>query len=1802
MEEEWMRPTRGSLSLETGQDDDAYDNWISTLNASSGGPDALQGLPITESKTPGVTSMVHGYSQSSSPVLSRIPSMDHSQRTMDRMPTSGTSVDSNSGLYHVFLGRRPLSNTTPSQGPLLTTISDAEVISLHSPLHEPTATVDNEGLPEKLQPHTDEVEASEEPTWSNSQMASTYTLQFNPSSNRRETSQDERGRSSIHAVHDDRDIIGTRQESVPEDVPSAAGSPIAYKEEHGALDAAEGSESDRNEPDLMSYRQTDSPGNHDFELRNTMHVDASEVEGQEGSALFRKDVLPSVKDDNFDPPEPTKATQNGAEKILLDESQDMEGWISSENVEQPAQESQDYAVAPHLPETNAVAELWGRIAEDAEPLEDDWSNAIGQDSTTSGGGWDALMADDDEDFLDDEGDDALLEYTPLPANPPTTSRQPTNQITAATRPTSSSRNYSPIVPAIPVQTDAPSTKPMEFFAELPSARVVRSKKPPQPPQTMLPPPPPPQPTTLPTISHALPNSAPLNPALPPALRAPAPLEMFPPQSTAPSVPSPLIVPPLQTNLPAPSRYSPVINPSSTNPAIPQSYAPRQPSTSSITAQLSRMNAASYSSMESQPYPQPSTMSRPVSRQSSYQQPAQLAAQSTVPESAAPITRQVSSKYTPQAQAQPLGVSYVQPPAAIPPRQPSMTAAVAPQVPNRFAPRTSSPLAQPDSRPLLDRSATAPVPRQAALMDSTATGLLMQSKGRPGAIQEMAPYTGSDAFNNRQAMQLVENESMPIRPRTQSPDLKRTLTSRPYAMNADSEALLRTGMVKTSANNSHGPDLDNSRYAFPQDETAHDSLMRWKGSPLLRFGANGSVLTMFPLRHPRYGGGHASPMLICSAGTPKVRKSTDILDQDDEFASFPGPLKSKTKKKELLAWMDGKIAKLQNETTSASSIAAVESGPSPGSEEKTLLWHVMRLIVEHDGAVSGNQALASAIANKLVEMSSSISSNRRLTASNEGLRAEATTSSESADQADSISPSVVDEIKQNLLRGESEKAVWLGADNRLWAHAMLIASTMPGDIWKRVAQEFVRKEVRRGRPENKSMAALYEVFAGNWEESIDQLVPPSARAGLQFISTKQSGASVEDTQEGLNRWTETLALILRNRSKDDEQAIAALGKLLATYGRIEAAHICFLLSRSVATFGGADDAQSVFSLLGSQLNEATSSSALHLDSILLSEIYEFALSLTPSASTSYYVPHLQSYKLYHAYALTELGQRKEAIQYCEAIASAMKASTRASQYYHTTLAAQIDDLSKRLAQTPKDSSSTWISKPSIEKVSGSMWAKFNSFVAGDDTDEAANGAGKNVDDPGPFAKLSGGTPTISRSPSTVDLYGSNDINRIPSQGTVNSRYAPAAYGVQAQSAFEPSRPIMPSFGSNYPFQTPMEPIANSRKSSYGMPVIPATTSLSSSPSRFVHDMSNRGGNEQGSPSSTSTTFQSYAPATNQYTVPEYGASSSTVPSTGIRDSGLSQQSQYMPYQNDEQRSAHGRYAASSDTYPPRASGGDAASYSQHSQSSYAPTYNETSLEQDDRGKVITYQTMGDVNPFQPSDDTEQLDSATTQAFPSQSYQPQTSEYEPPPQDYSYEPPSNNFEEPTTDYEPLSDIAEPYPVENGAASTGGYAPPSYQPYMPDAAPAMEDDKNVDVPKPKKKSFMDDDEDDELVRKAAALKLEEKSRNDAAADEAFRKAAEADGTSSNPPHPLFPAPATDKFHSSARRRGRQEKGRLARRLVRRQKGRRRRAAGAPRKARRGELLLLRHGDEEVGQQKGRRRRARTRRGRVGRRPASA
>ena len=773
------------------------------------------------------------------------------------------------------------------------------------------------------------------------------------------------------------------------------------------------------------------------------------------------------------------------------------------------------------------------------------------------------------------------------------------------------------------------------------------------------------------------------------------------------------------------------------------------------------------------------------------------------------------------------------------------------------------------------------------------------------------------------------------------------------------------------------------YIVPNDSRADDPLQRWRGCPIFHWGLGGNILLHFPQEVPRYGAGHAIPMIQCSQGEVTIHTSKILSPLSDSVTSFPGPLKGKNKKKDLGMWLDTTIKSMQAQLESSNLDNLLPPDVRQRSEEKLLLWKVMQLLVEHNGSLEGSPEISAAVARILAE---SEPENGMIATSQE-------ISSSTADRSDVASQQAIHEIRRNLLDGEREKAVWYAADQGLWAHAMLVSSTLSKDVWKQVIQEFARQDVKKAGESAESLAALYQVFAGNWEESIDELVPPSERAGFQMIR-KDSSNPARHALQGLERWRETVRLIMNNRSNDDHRALNALGKLLASYGRAEAAHICHLFAASLSKFGGVDEPDTDIVLLGVDHLHHSIDLDLDMEAVLLTETYEYALSLAASPAPA--LPHLQLYKLRHSMALAEHGLRSESQQYCDAINAAIKATARPSPYYHANFISQLDDLSQRLSKSPKDSTASWIPKPSMEKVSGSMWAKFNNFVAGDDSDKA----------------------------SADSKMGPADSAPLTNFAEAPSSYAPV-----------PNDNVHPLYSSSIP-----QPV----------------TSFPPTASRYT-------------PLSSQANPPGVAPAGLGGYIP-----SSNLSQAMVADAPSAPHPVNQPVQDVAQTSFS----------PPK---------SRYSPLPHQPVSHQTASYQPQAPEPRM--NLNEPNSFTPMsvDVTEQMPLATAAA---------------PNNDKSSYFPNLNANAPLSDnavgqtnlaanisYEPLTGGYEP---------PSSYEPPSYQPYVPE----QENGEDMKQDQSKRGGAFNDDDDDEIVRKAEALKKQQMAQADREADDAFKKAAEADG----------------------------------------------------------------------------------------------
>lgn len=820
---------------------------------------------------------------------------------------------------------------------------------------------------------------------------------------------------------------------------------------------------------------------------------------------------------------------------------------------------------------------------------------------------------------------------------------------------------------------------------------------------------------------------------------------------------------------------------------------------------------------------------------------------------------------------------------------------------------------------------------------------------------------------------------------------------------------------------------------PTDGRELDILQRWKGVPLISWGVGGNLVTSFPVDVPRYGMNQVGPMIVRSPGEVKVKTVKEVQPLEERLASFPGPLRGKSKKKETVAWLTAGIEELEKRLPNPGFQTQL-SHEDKRAAERVLLWKILRVMVENDGILEGNPTVNRAVRDVLSLTSTTQDVASPIQADAPGLGGFVGESSTTQMQPDSVDSGTIERLKKSLMAGEREKAVWDAADKRLWGHALLIANTVSPDLYHKVSQEFIKKEVNFPGHNNESLAALYSVLSGNHEESVDELVPVHARAGVQMVGTS-TGPANGSGMDGLEKWRETLTLILSNRSTGDAQAVNALGNLLSGYGRAEAAHICFLFARSATVFGGLDDPRAQFVLIGADHRTQSQQFFKETEALLLSEVYEYGLSLTGTPSLANGVPHLSVYKLQHAMTLAEHGFRDKALQYCDLILKDMSAQTRRSPYHHVVLESAVEDLRQRILQAPnKEGSNSWISKPSMDKVSSSVWSRFNKFVAGDDADAPGQGSPKFGEESGPFAGLQGGTPTVSRPPSAAGTTGMDMFS------------SPNGYPGAASLAPNTS-PILTRTASRYAPGAAQSPAAASPYE----PVSSYTPSGRSSMERTSGEYSRSPYEPRRSSDMATGPAGGYVP--NHVAAPVQA-----LPDPAL---GISNNSPYQPAPQTIN-------TATAAPPAPHASGPQTpSSYTPYSQQSpYAPSANN-------------------LSPYTPAAPAAEDKLAVNDG-----------------QSHGYEPPS-------------LEGAQDEPVQPGevAESSGGYEPPSFQPYgyeppsyQPDAETGNDD--NDDEPKPKKKSFMDDDDDDFPSVSASQTTEKSKSQKDKENEELFRKAAEEDG----------------------------------------------------------------------------------------------
>jgi hypothetical protein len=433
-------------------------------------------------------------------------------------------------------------------------------------------------------------------------------------------------------------------------------------------------------------------------------------------------------------------------------------------------------------------------------------------------------------------------------------------------------------------------------------------------------------------------------------------------------------------------------------------------------------------------------------------------------------------------------------------------------------------------------------------------------------------------------------------------------------------------------------------------------------------------------------------------------------------------------------------------------------------------------------------------------------------------------------------SAINRIEDFLLRGERHQAYQYALEEKLWPHAMIIASSIDKESWKGVVNHFLRDELGGSRNidglpfinSRENLRVVYSLFSGQGAAAVQELTSTSVshRSGnrlqpsaASLLAPNVSSTSATSSPESLTKWTETVSMILSNpMTIENSGALTALGDLLFSNQWTEAAHVwyaviqcrstttllilnsSYLLSPQTSPIGGIGSPSTRITLLGGKNPLTYPNFTKDADPFILSEILEFALSLVPvtKGQESFHgLPHLQAYRFIQALSLAEMGDMQLAnrfvfvscrlllcvilliFRYCEAITTSL---VRGSPYYTTPFLEQLRGLSERImGVSHAGKSASWIggklSKPSLDTIGGWLEGRFTKLVTGEgdasSTSEQETTKAESRSFSGPFAHYS----TIS---STTPSARSSpqpslvDVNVLPPHRTASAMAAASPY--------------------------------------------------------------------------------------------------------------------------------------------------------------------------------------------------------------------------------------------------------------------------------------------------------------------------------------------------------------------------------------------------------------------------------------------
>ncbi|CAN6476889.1 unnamed protein product [Victoria cruziana] len=240
-----------------------------------------------------------------------------------------------------------------------------------------------------------------------------------------------------------------------------------------------------------------------------------------------------------------------------------------------------------------------------------------------------------------------------------------------------------------------------------------------------------------------------------------------------------------------------------------------------------------------------------------------------------------------------------------------------------------------------------------------------------------------------------------------------------------------------------------------------------------------------------------------------------------------------------------------------------------------------------------------------------------------------------------------EMQKLLVAGRRLEALRCAQEGQLWGPALVLAGKLGEKFYVDTVKQMAHRQFMFGSP----LRTLCLLIAGQLADVFSSESTSPRQSGAVGVSqaTVQTSAS-----NMLDDWEENLAIVIANRTKDDELMIIHLGDCLwRETGEASGAHACYLIAET--NFEAYSDTTRLCLVGADHWNSPRTYASP--GAIQRTELYEYAKVL---GNSQFVLQPFQPYKVVYAHMLAEVGKVSESLRYCQAILKVLKNAGRTAE--------------------------------------------------------------------------------------------------------------------------------------------------------------------------------------------------------------------------------------------------------------------------------------------------------------------------------------------------------------------------------------------------------------------------------------------------------------------------------------------------------------------------------------------------------------